>query len=206
MRKRPLAWGLIAYGLLGLLLVIGGAVIGLDVSGRIERLASSADGTLTAAARSTRAAADSFASIDGSLSEPQASADGAAILAREAGATLDSLAVAMQLSFFGTQPLLPLAAEFTASADQAEQLGGRLDAVGSSLGDTRTDVAIIGVELESLSSEIESLQDAGGEDGGSPPLRLFVALLLAGIAIPAVATLLFGMALLRPTRALPTDV
>ena len=204
-RARPVAWGLIAYGVLGLLLVIGGAVIGLDVSGRIERLASSADGTLTAAARSTRAAADSFASIDGSLSEAQASADGAAILAREAGATLDSLAVAMQLSFFGAQPLLPLAPEFTASADQAEQLGGRLHAVGSSLGDTRTDVAIIGVELESLSSEIESLQDAGGEDGGSPPLRLFVALLLAGIAIPAVATLLFGMALLRPTRALPTD-
>jgi len=144
MRARPLAWGLIAYGLLGPLLVIGVAVIGLDVGGRIERLASSADGTLTAAARSTRAAADSFASIDGSLSEAQASADGAAILARDAGATLDSLAVAMQLSFFGAQPLLPLADEFTASADQAEQLGGRLDAVGSSLGDTRTDVAIIG--------------------------------------------------------------
>ncbi|MEO6294545.1 MAG: hypothetical protein ABIP01_05900 [Candidatus Limnocylindria bacterium] len=203
MRARPLAWGLIAYGLLGLLLVIGGAVIGLDVGGRIERLASSADGTLTAAARSTRAAADSFASIDGSLSEAQASADGAAILARDAGATLDSLAVAMQLTFFGAQPLLPLADEFTASADQAEQLGGRLDAVGSSLGDTRTDVAIIGVELESLSSEIESLQGAGGADGGSPPLRVFVGLLLAWIAIPAVAALLVGLDLLRRRKPEP---
>jgi len=198
-----MAWGLIAYGLLGLLLVIGGAVIGLDVAGRIERLASSADGALSAAARSTRAAADSFASIDGSLSQAQASADGAAILAREAGATLDSLAVGMQLTVLGAQPLLPLADEFSASADQAEQLGGRLDAVGSSLGETRTDMAIIGLELDALSSEIDSLRGAGEASGSSPALRLFVALLLAWIAIPAVAALLVGLALLRPARALP---
>jgi hypothetical protein len=198
-----MAWGLIAYGLLGLLLVIGGAVIGLDVAGRIERLASSADVALSAAARSTRAAADSFASIDGSLSQAQASADGAAILAREAGATLDSLAVGMQLSVLGAQPLLPLADEFSASADQAEQLGGRLDAVGGSLGETRTDVAIIGLELDALSSELDSLRGAGDASGSSPPLRLFVALLLAWIAIPAVAALLVGLALLRSARALP---
>lgn len=203
MRRRPMAWGLIAYGLMGLVLVIGGAVIGLDVGGRIERLASSADATLTAAARSTRAAADSFASIDGSLSEAQASADGAALLAREAGATLDSLAVAMQLSIFGAQPLLPLADEFSASADQAEQLGGRLDVVGGSLGDTRTDVAIIGVELATLSSELESLQGIEGTDVGSPPLRLFIGLLLAWLAIPAVATLLYGVTLLRPMQPPP---
>lgn len=202
MRGRLLAWGLILYGVLGLVLVVSGAVIGLEVAGRIERLASSADGTLMAAARSTRAAADSFASIDGSLSEAQASADGAAILAREAGATLDSLAVAMQLSVLGAQPLLSLADEFTASAEQADQLGGRLGAVGSSLGDTRTDVAIIGVELRTLSTELESLQGAGEADGGSPPLRAFVGLLLAWIAIPAVAALLFGLALLRATRSI----
>lgn len=51
-----------------------------------------------------------------------------------------------------------LADEFTASAEQAEQLGGRLDAIGGSLGDTRADVAIIGVELETLSRELESLR------------------------------------------------
>lgn len=66
--------------------------------------------------------------------------------------------MAMQLSILGAQPLLPLADEFTASAEQAEQLGGRLDAIGGSLGDTRADVAIIGVELETLSRELESLR------------------------------------------------
>ena len=38
MRGRALAWGLIVYGILGLVLVIGGALIGLQAAGRVERL------------------------------------------------------------------------------------------------------------------------------------------------------------------------
>ena len=200
MRGRLLAWSLILYGIFGLVLVIAGAAVGLEVAGRIERMAVAAGGTLEAASRSTRAAADSFTSIDGSLSEAEASADGAAALAREAGGTLDSLAIAMQLSVLGAQPLLPLADEFSTSADQATELADRLEAVGGSLGDTRTDVATIGVELETLSVELETLQGSGGADGGTPPLRLFVGLLLAWLAIPAIGALIFGLALLRPAR------
>lgn len=197
MRGRPIAWALILYGLLGLALVVGGAVVGLQVAGRIEALATAAGGTLDAAARSTRAAADSFTSVDGSLAEAEASAGGAATLAREASGTLDALSVAMQLSILGTQPLLPLAGEFATSADQAEALAETLEAVGGSLGETRTDVAVIGVELETLSRELEALRGSSDPDGGSPPLRLFVALLLTWLAIPAVGAILFGLALLR---------
>lgn len=200
MRSRPLAWGLILYGLLGLALVVGGAVIGLETAARLERLATEADGTLAAAARSTRAAAESFTSIDGSLTDARASADGAAILAREASATLDALSVAMQLSLFGAQPLLPLADEFATSADQASELAGTLEAVGASLGDTRTDVAVIGVELDSLSRQLESLQDSSEMDGTAPPLSLFVALLLAWLAIPPIGALFAGLVLLRRAR------
>ena len=200
MRGRLLAWSLILYGMLGLVLVIAGAAVGLEVAGRIERMAVAAGGALEAASRSTRAAADSFTSIDGSLSEAEASADGAAALAREAGGTLDSLAFAMQLSVLGAQPLLSLADEFSTSADQAAELADRLEAVGGSLGDTRTDVAEIGVELETLSRELESLQGSGATDGGTPPLRLFVGLLLAWLAIPAIGAVIFGVALLRPAR------
>lgn len=197
---RAAAWAFVLYGIVGIVLVLSGALLGLGMADRIERLATAADDTLAAAARSTRAAADSFTSVDASLSEAQVSADGAAALSREASATLDALAVAMQLSLFGAQPLLPLADEFSTSSDQASELAGALDSVSTSLSDTRTDVATIGVELGTLSDEIEELQGTTDADEAAPPLRLFVALLLAWLAIPAIGSLLFGLALLRVAR------
>lgn len=201
MDRRLLGWGLIAYGVAGLGLLVLGALIGLDAATRIERLAAEADGTIAAAARSTEAAASSFTSIDGSLSRAQDSADAAASLALDASSTLDRLASAMELSVFGAQPLLPLAGEFEASAREAEALAGTLDGVADSLGETRPDVASIGTELEVLSGELELLR-ATDEEGGSPPLRLFVALLLAWLLIPALGALIGGVSLVRSGRLL----
>ena len=205
MRRRMLAWVLILYGVLGLVLVLGGAAIGLDVTARIERLTASADGTLAAAARSTDVAAGAITNVDASLTESQASADAAAELARDASVTMASLARAMELSVFGAQPLLPLAAEFDASAEQASALAETLDLVATSLGDTRTDVASIGTELANLSSELNALREANGTTGTgtgtAPPLRIFVLLLLAWLLVPAAGGLLMGLALLRPVRA-----
>lgn len=200
MRRPLLAWGLILYGVLGLALVLGGSVMGLEVASRIERLAATADGTLAAAARSTRAAATAFTNVDSSLSESEASADAAASLSRDASGTLASLARAMELSVFGAQPLLPMAGEFEASAEQASALAETLDRVGGSLGDTRTDVTTIGTELDGLSAELDALREANGSGGAAPPLRLFVLLLLAWLLVPAVGGLLAGLALLRRTQ------
>jgi len=192
-----MAWGLIAYGLVGLVLLVGGALIGLQAAGRVERLASAADAALVAAARSTRSAAESFANIDGSLASAQLSADRAATLADEASGTLAALADSMRLSIFGSQPLLPLATEFETSAEQAAELALTLESVGGSLDATRDDAAEIGVELESLASELEALRGADPPADGAPPLSLVVALLLGWLAVPAVGALLFGIALLR---------
>jgi hypothetical protein len=205
-RRRLVAWALIVYGILGLALVVAGGLTGFGVAGRVEQLATEADGTLLAASRATEAAADSFTSVDGSLTEAQASADGAAELAREASSTLAELASAMELSVFGAQPLLPLASEFASSAELAEELGGTLDGVGASLETTRTDVGRIGEELSVLADELGALRDSSEVDGAGaadpPPLRLFVGLLLAWLAIPALGGLLGGIALLAsPPRA-----
>jgi hypothetical protein len=200
MRRPLLAWALILYGVLGLAVIVGGALIGLELASRIERLAATADGTLEAAVRSTDAAAGAFTNVDASLSESEASADAAAALARDASGTLASLAQAMGLSVFGAQPLLPLAGEFEASADQASALGDTLESVGGSLGDTRIDVASIGTELGGLSAELAALRDTNGAGGSAPPLRLFVVLLLVWLLIPTFGGLLAGLALLRFPR------
>jgi len=195
--RRLLGWSLLLYGIVGLALVVGGAVVGLDVAARVERLATTAGGTLAAAARSTEAAADAFTNVDASLAESQESAEGAAELSREASATLDSLSRAMQLSLFGAQPLLPLAGEFAASADQALALAETLDRVAASLNATRSDVSGIGVELDLLGSELAVLQESTGSGGDAPPVRPFVLMLLAWLLVPAVGGVIGGLAVLR---------
>jgi hypothetical protein len=199
-RRRWLGWSLLAYGVLGVAMMAAGTIIGLDVADRVERLATDADTTLDAASRATRAAADSFDGVDLSLEEAGASSAAAAALARRSESTLDALAAAMELSILGAQPLLPLAGDFAESADLAGELAATLDAVGTSLGDTRADVADIGVELEALADELEVLGDRSGSTG-APPMRLFVGLLLAWLAVPVAASLVAGVALLRSGRA-----
>lgn len=198
MTRRRIGWLLIVYGILGVALLVAGAVTGIDAAARIERTATVAGGTLDAAARATRAAADSFTSVDGSLADAQTSADGAADLARDASATLDALSVAMSITIFGSQPLAPLAGEFATSADQAEQLAATLESVSGSMSDTRTDVAQIGVELDLLADQLESLTAETGMTAEPPPLRLFIGLLLAWLAVPAVGAIVYGVSLVRP--------
>jgi hypothetical protein len=195
---RRLGWALLVYGVVGLVLVLGGAIAGLDAAARVERLAASAGGTLAAAARSTEAAAEAFTNVDGSLAESQASAHAAANLARDASATLASLGRAMQLSVFGAQPLLPLADEFADSADQASALAGTLSNVAGSLDDTRSDVSAIEVQLERLSAELALLQDSTGAAGEPPPIRLFILALAGWLLVPAAGGIVGGLALIRP--------
>ncbi len=198
--RRAAGYLLVVYGLLGFVLVVSGALVGLDAAERLERLASDADAAITSAAAATEAAADSFANVDASLAESRSSADAAAALAREASGTLTALATAMSLSIFGAQPLLPLAAEFTTSAEQAAELAETLDGVGASLGDTRTDIARIAPDLERLSVELGALARGPERSAGTPPLRLFVIVLLAWLLMQSIGTLLGGLVLMR-TRA-----
>lgn len=199
--RRTIGHVLVAYGVVGLALVAVGGFIGLDLATRVEGLSGTATATLTAASRATDAAADAFVDADTSLAEAVASADAASVLAREASGTLRSLAVAMDVSILGTQPLAQLADEFTASADQAEALADTLDGFGASLGDTRADVARIGPELSTLGAQLTALGDTPNAASAAGPLRLFVVLLLVWLVMQSAASLAAGAALLRSRAA-----
>jgi hypothetical protein len=199
MGRSTLAWGLVAYGLVGLALSIIGFTFGLDAAGRLERLSTASDTTLEAAARSTAAAADSFGSIDASLVSAESSVQQAATLSADAGETMAALSVAMNLSIFGAQPLQPLADEFADAAQQAEELSATLSTTAGSVSDVRTDATAIGAELEGLAAELEALRASLPAD--PVPVRGLVALLLAYLTLPAVAALVAGGLLLRAHRA-----
>lgn len=200
MAGRALGWALIAYGIAGMALVVVGALGGLEMADRIENLALRADSTLAAAQRATEATATSFTGVDESLGEGETSADAAAVLAREASATLRSLSLAMTISILGTQPLRPLAADFADSADQASALADTLDGMGASLSNTRADMSAIGSQLDQLATELQALRDASGTEGTAPPVRLFVTILLVWLGLQALGALIGGLALLRPPR------
>jgi hypothetical protein len=204
MAGRAFGWALLAYGVAGIVLVVVGAVGGLEMAGRVENLAVQADTTLAAAEAATRATADSFGGVDDSLGEGEASTHAAAVLARDASATLGSLANAMSLSILGTRPLEPLAADFAASAGQASALADTLDGVGDSLSATRGDMTVIGEELDQLAVELGALRDASSTNGSAPPVRLFVVIVLAWLGLQALAALVGGLALLRRPRAVVT--
>ena len=196
-------WLLIVYAVVGFALVILGGLVGIDLATRVEQLTGNADSALTAAAGATEAAAESFASIDDSLGDARTSSDAAAALAREASGSLRSLASAMALSIFGAQPLLPLAEDFSTSADQAADLADTLDEVGGSLGDTRADVARIGPELELLSDQLDELAAEPDANASAAPFRLFVIALLAWLLFQAVGSLVAGLSLIRAPRTVP---
>jgi hypothetical protein len=197
--RSTLAWGLVAYGVAGLILSIVGFTFGLDAAGQLERLAAATDQTLEAAARSTAAAAASFDSIDGSLVSAEDSVAQAATLSADAGATLDALSAAMNLSVFGAQPLQPLADEFADAADQAGELANTLTRTAGSVSDVQADAAAIGVELEGLADELEALR--GSVPSDPVPIRGLVALLIAYLTLPAAAALLAGSLMFRAQRA-----
>jgi hypothetical protein len=198
--RRAAGWLLIAYAIVGFSLAVLGGLVGIDLAARVERLTGNADAALSAAAGATAAAADSFASIDDSLADARTSSDAAAGLAREASGSLRSLASAMALSIFGAQPLLPLAQDFSTSADQAGALADTLDEVARSIGDTRTDVARIAPELEILSEQLDELAAQPDASESAAPFRLFVIALLAWLLMQAVGSLLAGLSLIRPAR------
>jgi hypothetical protein len=197
MRSRRIAWALIAYGLSGLVLLIIVASVGLDAADRVERIAGSADSALDSAAVTADAAADAVTGANDSLERGAASASDAASLSRDASASLRSLGAAMELSIFGAQPLLPLADDFAATADQAASLADQLDGVGGALTDTQHDISVVGSRMRDLSTELIALSGAEGAATSAPPLRLIVVLLAIWMGLPAIAALAAGTWLLR---------
>ena len=196
---RTLGWLLVVYAFLGMLLLVAAVAFGLPMVGRVQRIADSASGSIEAAARSAQAASDALAGFDDSLTQAQGSAADAATHSRDAARTLDGLSRAMSVSILGTQPLIGLADDFAASADQLVRLGDSLERIGQAMGTSQGDVNAVATELQGLTDQLTEL--AGSTDaelaGTDPPLTWLFAGFLAWQAVQVVAAGLAGLLLLR---------
>ena len=196
-------WALIAYGLAGILLLLIAFAVASGPLGTAQRLLVSLDGTLHAAADTARSTSTALDSVDSGLGEAQRGTADASTLVADAAATSGRLASAMGLTIFGAQPLIGLSDDFEAIQTQLTGLSANLDAVSGAMATSADDLDDVRIDVARLATEIERVRDTTGTDaGGTGSIGLAVGVLLAWLALPAIAALIGGAALLRIGRRL----
>jgi hypothetical protein len=196
---RMLGWLLLLYAMIGAGLVLASVVVGGPMVARLDRLATSASGSMDAAARAADAAADAFTGFDASLIEARRSTEEAAMLSRDASGTMRSLSDAMSISVLGSQPLLSLADDFATSADQLRRMGDNLEGIGTALTTNQAQVAEVGMELRLFADQLGDLRGGVADEmaGASPPLSWLFYGFLAWQLLPIGAAAVGGRMLLR---------
>jgi hypothetical protein len=194
-----LGLGLVAYGLLGLLVIAGALAIGAPAIGRVDAMVVSAGSTMQSASRAATMAADAFDGFGASMAQARASASDAASLSRDAAATSVALAEAMSISIFGAQPLIGLADEFTATSQQLQGLAVDLDGIAAAISSSPADLARVEVSLRTLAGDLADLRARIRQADGPVPFSLLFFAFLLWQAVPVAASLAVGVILLRST-------
>jgi hypothetical protein len=189
-RANAIAWGLIAYGAAGLLILGVLSVAVLPITSTIDTFALST-ATVSDTLASTR---DAFDGFNTSLVDAQRSAERAAAAARSSARAAADLATGMSLSIFGAQPLLPLATSFRQQSADLDGLAAELDRLALSLSRNGEDVRAIRSDVAELHARANALAPAA--DG---PRWLVPAILmtLLWLAILPLASLVGGVLLRR---------
>ena len=207
-RRRPLAWGLVAYGLVGIVLAAACAFLLL----RSMPLLASIDRQRTEIVHALGLTADAIADIELGAGRAGDSLRSAAASARSAATLSDDLAVTMaslrdtstNLSILGSHPFGPLADDFDRVAGRASGLASSMTALAGSLDLNTADFESVRTDAVALRFQVTRLRDTLAGDGAalgdSLGGLLFVALaVLLWLTVPAIASLALGVAWLRAT-------
>jgi len=166
-RLRLLGTILIAYGVLGIALFVGVAFAveqPIDEAGRltvsIEGQRGAALESLEEASRTIDETAAGVRGMDSSLGQAKAATDRAAQLSEGVALTMYGLRDAMSIDFFGTQPLIGLAANFDLAGQQLELLGQDVAAIGEALEGNREDVLVVAESMDRLGDSVATLTDS----------------------------------------------
>jgi hypothetical protein len=210
--RRLLGLVLVAYGVLGLAVLVGGALLINEPLERLSRSTGSLEQQRTLLVRSLRSTSQTFGDaaqgmlgFDESLAQARASSSRAAALTRDVSATMSELGRAMGISIFGTQPLLSLSAGFERAGQQLTSLGDDLDAIGASLDQNAGDARVTRENLQDLQVQVDLLADSVEEtELPSVPgdalgaVRVALLLFTAWLSMLALGSLLLGLYLWLP--------
>ena len=205
---RGIGIGLIAYGIIGLVIIVVALIVTVGAFARLESLSDSVEGPIRSTARTLGDASSAFGRFAISLAEAQRSSIDAATLAHETSDTMAGLASAMSITIFGTQPFAEAARGFEQVSDQLDGLGTDLEQVSDALGHNISDVDRTASNLREVRDEMDGLVGTfgGAGEGASSPggvraASLALYALLIWLAIPAVVSLMVGVVVLRYARA-----
>jgi len=187
-RTRVFASALIGYGASGVLLLTALTVAIVPMASTIDAVARSSEDVRATLVTTT----DAFDDFSESLLSARRSAERAASAARSSASAAKQLADGMAVSIFGAQPLLGLSAGFQKQSADLDSLASELDRLALSLGTNEADVRAIKTQIGALSARANAISV-----GGSALLVPALFLLMLWLAVPAVAALVAGIALVR---------
>jgi hypothetical protein len=209
-RQRQFAWGLVAYGLVGVLLAAASAFLvirAMPVLASIDRQRTEIVRALDVTAATIDDIEQGAARAGASLRSAAESARGAASLSGDLSGTMTSLRdTSGSMSILGSRPFAELADDFDRVAGRASALASNMTSLAGSLDSNTLDFATVSADATALRLQVTQLRDVLRGDGpaaldGSLDRLLLLALaFLLWLAAPAIASLALGVAWLRATR------
>ena len=211
-RRRLLGLGLVAYGVIGLILFVAVAVAIDRPLERAQALSASLDqeraqlvATMSQAQTALADMSLGVGGVDTSLSDAKGATERAATIASSLATNMFGLRDAMSLSIFGAQPLIGLAGGFDTSGQQLSTLGTELTTIGTSLDANRgavttasTDLGQLAQSLGSLTSLVSASPDVEISTASLDAVRLAVYAICGWLAVFALGCILGGAYLVRP--------
>ncbi len=205
---------LIVYGVAGAVLLVAIALTLSQPLDDIKAIGTSVtdqrDAALEALDRASDTidvTADSVRGMETSLVEAHGATERAAGLSRGVALSMQALADQMQLTIFGVQPLIGLAAGFEQSRVQLDLLAEDVATIATALDANREDAVEVADGLDELGASIDRLRAAvaGGPDlaemmDGLEPVQLAVLALVGWLLLAALGSILAGLLCWRASR------
>ncbi|HEU4673755.1 MAG TPA: hypothetical protein VFS32_12735 [Candidatus Limnocylindrales bacterium] len=208
---RRLAVFLVAFGVVGLVLV-GAAAVMLAVAGpsfdQLGTVSDRAGPTRRALADASRALGDlstSAGSLEGTLGASESSLDDAAAASRSLADALSGLAAATSVDVLGTRPFAGVGQQLSAASGRVAAVATDLDSLAGRLAGHVTDARSVASDAASLRASIDEIDASLGGPNGSglgaslAVVRVVLLGLLAWIGVLAAGCVLVGRRLRQAT-------
>ncbi|HEY3524099.1 MAG TPA: hypothetical protein VGK63_10360 [Candidatus Limnocylindrales bacterium] len=208
---RRLAVFLVAFGVVGLVLVGSAAVMLAAAAPSFDQLGTVTDRTgptreaLADAGHALGDLSTSAGSLEGTLSSSETSLRDAAAASRSLADAFSGLSTAMNVEVLGTRPFAGVGEQLSRSSGRVATVATDLDGVATRLAGHASDARTIASDAASLRDSIEEIDVSLGGPGGSglgasiAVVRIVLFGLLAWIGVLAAGCVLVGRRLRRAT-------
>jgi hypothetical protein len=211
-QRRRLGFGLIAFGISGLVLVIAAAALVFGSLAAVDQAASGFERQRTEllamigpAAATLSDAANSASHAGASLTEAGDASRRAADLTNRLAASFDAMAGLGSFEILGSRPFSDVGSQFRDAGAQSRALSGELASTAGALTTNVTDSQAVSADMRSLANRLTQLETSlagtvGAGTSASLPIgvaRLVLLGLLVWFSIPAIASIWLGRRLTR---------